>query len=76
MQETNLAPSDLRLTNDAILLKTDAVANGMPVGFLVTKDSLLDNGKHKYTLTDDAGGLFTLKSNQLILNNASTLRRK
>jgi hypothetical protein len=73
MQETNFAPSDLTLTNDAILLKADAVANGVPVGFLTTKDSLLDNGKHTYTLLDDAGGLFALKSNQLVLKNASLL---
>ena len=73
MQETNLAPSDIKLTNDAILLKADAVANGVPVGFFTTKDSLLDNGKHTYTLLDDAGGLFALKSNQLVLKNASLL---
>jgi hypothetical protein len=68
IEETNLAPSNIKISNNAI---TSSFTNGLVVGELESVDSILDKGKHTYSLLDDAGGLFKISGNQILINDSS-----
>jgi hypothetical protein len=73
IEETNFAPSDIKLSSN-VLLNSSSTKN-TPIGELLAVDNLLDEGKHTYTLVNDADGLFAIDpaTKSLVLNDPSKL---
>lgn len=67
--DRNLAPSDIRLSNDSI---PEESPEGTLVGVLTTDDPNPDD-VHSYSLLDDAEGRFVLEGDRLLVADSSRL---